>query len=451
MVILLKKKFSVGILLLGLLLIGIAYAADLNYGKYWSNEGSAQHDPRNANISFSYVVGDGYLYVSAFEEYAKYYNKKGDYIGELNYWIENIYAYKDKIYAFDVTFDITGLIKSYYKIIVYNDKLEKVNEISLPFIPEDKWSSSSSISLRMDGYDVCTEVDDKIIFYSLFGLLSVDFSTGESEILENNDENLKKYFPMIYMKVKEEKNSTKYYSSHASRNKYLAKSGSQANSQSRNNEAFLEIYRSGKLVETVVNADYNNFYNIELIHNLIVLIGTYSDISHYRVDKSDILVYDLEGNLKQTINLNSSFVGMNSYDKGFIVSRLYIEGICEYEHKKNSSSEVWKYDSCQTHLYHENYEYLGELLEIEFGGITPDTDYIPDKKPDDGVSPDDNTDGDKPENSEDYSDEKNDELLGDEETSINPDTTAKSIIILIVISIFSLITFIIVQKKKIKY
>ncbi len=103
----------------------------------------------------------------------------------------------------------------------------------------------------------------------------------------------------------------------------------------------LRYYENGVEKFDITNDDYVKFGNAKVYNNLIMVIGytnyiepiyngedTSNNTSKYGLNNSDILFYDLDGNLIGTYEHNYYDYDIRLINDKIIISNLYIDGIC---------------------------------------------------------------------------------------------------------------------------
>ena len=145
-------------------------------------------------------------------------------------------------------------------------------------------------------------------------------------------------------------------------------------SSSQNDIGSLKLTEGEETLWEITNEENTYYYysDLEAIGDYIVTIADYKPNGEYADERSDILVYDLEGNLVQKISNNSEFTSLEAVEDGFIVNRYYTEGICNITPTTSDStyvstsyvstggrlyttSDSWDSTNCKSYLYTEKY------------------------------------------------------------------------------------------------
>ncbi|MDE5888630.1 MAG: hypothetical protein K2H20_01275 [Bacilli bacterium] len=101
--------------------------------------------------------------------------------------------------------------------------------------------------------------------------------------------------------------------------------------------ASLNLYKKGEKIWSILNKDYNIFMYTKLYNDMIITVaGKYDDnILNY---KSDILFYDLEGNMIGKIEENELLSYLTVSEERFAFGREVIDGICGEDKYNRSDS-----------------------------------------------------------------------------------------------------------------
>lgn len=270
------------------------------------------------------------------------------------------------------------------QIIKINENMEKVAKIDLTDTIEEEMGDDSSeylfllISLipKVVGYDNIAVTDDEIaILYSYQSFLVVDKDEKKVEVVEMNTKNFKKYFPNKFtmienvadyilaiaqmesgtpspkdfpesLQISIDSNDTNSVGSGVhfvmglpseADNKYGiyiedVATGSILDTEINSNtyfmasNAFIEFYTSkGKTLWKYESTDYAAFLDTHIINDYVVTIGINIELSkNTTLEKinTDILVFDLEGNIVQTISDDSFYLGLFPSENGFIATNI---------------------------------------------------------------------------------------------------------------------------------
>lgn len=128
-------------------------------------------------------------------------------------------------------------------------------------------------------------------------------------------------------------------------------------------KAYFEIVDSLDSVIYKEESDtYVSYSNPVLLDDYIIVKAVYDEGQTLGTIKSDLLVLDYEGNLVTTLKVDSYFNNLYSINNELITERIYVEGNCTSSLRQPVSSyedistyESWNADSCSTHHYYEKY------------------------------------------------------------------------------------------------
>lgn len=315
--------------------------------------------------------------------YLTQYNQSGEVLNILTLndsIVFSIKSYKDYLYAFTMTNKTTTTTPSgprggsttttYYEILKIDENMNILNRIDLTekiTIAEDYDSESFfliSFLPKIIGYDNMNIVDEKIVLlYGTTDFIITDLDLTESSLVEYDDTNLTKYFPNLgrvneYKKVIEESDnepSISAYLSTDSNEQYIVSSGiyvehdeiekasddyglfttEKTTTDGETKEMYngingiIELFdNNGQTIWKKETTDYMAYLDSHLIGNYIVTIGvnillpedtTNLEIYNMRFN-TDIIVYDLNGNIIQKIADGSFYLGLFPTEKGFITT-----------------------------------------------------------------------------------------------------------------------------------
>lgn len=384
-----KKKISLIFFncLVCIFTIGIVRAETIEYEMTWASDARTQYDPRVVENTRNFLFKDGYLFVDSkglthYGDYGdtelSYYDKDGKLVVEKSYEeIGRLAVVNDNIYLFDSDFvydkENEKIVWSYY-IHILDETLEIKKTIDITGEVYDQSVYYNLANYENEGLATAVSENEKVIFLSFKNLISLDTTTDTIELLEKNDENLQKYFPLIYLRDKEEKSNFELFSSYAIADDKVIKVGYYYEDEtSVDSYALLKVYEGETEVLKKQDKNYSEYTDVKIINDNIVLTALYTVGEGYASSKSDILIYDFDGNLIQKISNNSKYMAIEENVESFVVTRFYVEGTCDY--KTGGDVEVWDSSSCNTYLYHENYSLVKSGFIGETVGKTenPDT------------------------------------------------------------------------------
>ena len=371
-----KKYILIGLVIsiLSILTIGIVYALGYKIDLKWGVEPTVQIDPRVVNSSINLRYKDGFIFgdkkIKEVTEHIRaeslwglgydlsYVDLNGKKITEASTGsIDKIINDNKYIYLFKSIIDLDNSDNNKYYVEILNNKMELIKEIVFDEETYDDIDGYKANHYYSCGFDIATTINNKTCFYTSSDFVCLDVENGTFDSIPNTDESLNKYFPLIYLAEKDEDNNFDYYDKE---DDIVAKSGSLYTFNSDDEylaHAIGKVEQNGEKLFEYENEKYRSFSDVKIISNYIVLTassGSRQD-SERGVDKSDVLVFDLEGNLLNTLSNNSKYVNLIEDEEGFIVSKYYAEGICDFADVEATTREAWVYDSCKTYLTHEKY------------------------------------------------------------------------------------------------
>lgn len=155
---------------------------------------------------------------------------------------------------------------------------------------------------------------------------------------------------------------------------------------------YLSFYDNLKKIFEIKNDEYVRFGRTKIYNDLIIVIGyknyakgydLNSDEYTYGLNNSDILFYDLNGNLIAKYEHNAYDFDFDLIDNYLVVSNLYVDGICNGEYRGGNSGGYFSFNSLcngtlQNEIYAMDAQFLGMALgsdeEDKYSGIVnPDT------------------------------------------------------------------------------
>lgn len=268
------------------------------------------------------------------------------------------------------------------QIIKINEKMEIVSEIDITEEISEELDNNSNgtlyfylISLipKIIGYDNISITDDEIaLLYGSENLIVVDKKLKKAKTVSLNERNFKKYFPNKYkmieniydyiqeideiesempspedfpesLQISIDSNDTNsvgsgthfvmglpseadekyglYIESQTSTDKLDDAGNSQPYFIGLN--AFIEYYNSKeKSLWKYESTDYLAFLDTHIINDYVVTIGVNFDMSENISINTDILVFDSEGKIVQTISDGSFYLGLFPSENGFITTKI---------------------------------------------------------------------------------------------------------------------------------
>ncbi|MDE5889351.1 MAG: hypothetical protein K2H20_04960, partial [Bacilli bacterium] len=133
----------------------------------------------------------------------------------------------------------------------------------------------------------------------------------------------------------------------------------------------------------ISSEDYVRFGQAKVYNELIIAIGykNYprgyegdSDSQTTGLNNSDILLYDLEGNLLSKYEHNAYDFDFSLIDNQLIVANLYVDGICKGEYRSGDLGGYFSYNStCRGTLQNEIFD-----LDAKFLGMAVSEDKVVD-------------------------------------------------------------------------
>lgn len=342
----------------------IAKAAQKDHGPFfseWSNDYQEAIYP--VQIEFGDNIGykDGTVIIKAEIDDAPYillerYNAKGEVIKS------NTIGKKTTAYFASVITDNEYL---YAVVDEYDEELgstvpklikidENMNVISELYFEEDITPDREGmINARRYGHDILAL--DKDYLYIYCGeeyMLKTKKDLSDWEPFDYTYELSKKYFPdltrtyeLVYEWGQEVNNGNYkidyFVTTHTYENYYLT------SGMSLKEDYPVAVFKlfdyDNKEIVSVYNPDYSKFFQARVIKNHIVAIALIFDYN-YEVESSEILIYDMEGNLLKTIPNEGIYHMLNETKSGFVVTNIKPSGRCirepESTPKLNSSNQL---------------------------------------------------------------------------------------------------------------
>lgn len=271
-------------------------------------------------------------------------------------------AYGEYLYVFTANYD-------YYYFYQLNNNMEIVN--TLRFFGNG--SNLYSNGLVSDGEKLFAFTEDYIILrlehyytgtfdgkykqgYANYYYISYDFSKFEhSYDTTLESENYRNYFS------KNSRNRVYYYDSEiGARDSYVSRDNYENytvasgrtedmiyNADELNDrDAVLGVFDSQGTIWRIKNEDYVQFSNTKVFDDKIVTVGARSYDQNSKHLLSDILVYSMEGELLETIEINKNITYISENDESLTVSISDVDGICGND-KYNDQSD-YKYAPSDT-------------------------------------------------------------------------------------------------------
>ena len=220
------------------------------------------------------------------------------------------------------------------------------------------------------------EYDEEKDAYS-YKINMFDLEKFEGKLVDD-EELLKKYFPNIGSSSNSD--GLNYIYTIYKDNKYTF------NKNTSLDYANLVITSNGEEKLSIDNKTYESFEEGAIIDNYILLIAKYEDnldLEYYDYSlfdvlnkKSDLLIYDMNGNLVDTITTNANYENIEVKDDEFLVSRFYADGVCLLGGRYYSIKK-----ECKTYIQRILYSFSaddGVLNENENSTTqNPDTTSLP--------------------------------------------------------------------------
>lgn len=326
-------------------------AADTTEGPFyfdWDNELIGADIPEDIEYSDNIGYKDGVVTIKSIYRSGVYTSiERYDKDGKLLYdnildgtWFYSMISDKEYVYAVvsngngaeGMSADLSDEDDE-IKIIKLNEKMEIVDEIIFKELTQP--GTDGMINARRFGHDILSVDNENIYVYCGEDyMLKTAKEFSEWEVLEYTPELSATYFPDLTKEYEvlagwmEEINNGNYLidylvTTHVYEDYYLT-SGMKYTTTSP--LAIFKLYNNdGEVILEKTNEDYSKFIQGRVIKNYIVLIGLIWD-EDFNTTASDILVYDMEGNLLQTISSGNIYHMLNETESGFVVTN--IESTC---------------------------------------------------------------------------------------------------------------------------
>ena len=366
-----KKILIIFIFLISVFAIKVN-AASNPFNLEWSNDELS----RNYNIEASLFnakleFNDGYttFYTntnnndSSAYTLANYFSKEGKVITSKkydNYAIMSATTDNQNIYALAIKIPTMvpkskssmGSSRPYLYVLKINSKMEIEKEYELSYDEEEMIRELPVIS-NIFGMSTMSIVDDRVnILASNFDIIQLDLGLKSSKVISSSESRMKKYFEDMYYLVKLNYTGRNDYLSLDKNEKYMAYSDigscmnlkwtdifhSYADEQAALEDGYNYCQESHYLV--LDDVEGNNIWeeefkenefiiDVKLVDNYIVAIKkTFNNVRERTISTIDynddviveIVVYDLEGNLVQTIEKDSLYLQLTPVKNGFMVN-----------------------------------------------------------------------------------------------------------------------------------
>ncbi len=210
-------------------------------------------------------------------------------------------------------------IENAKKILKYDSNFNLVGSIDYSY---EKPGMLAKINKFKVTYDENTK--EHIFFYKTNNnkkdIIIVDKEFQNYKDQQLNDENLKKYFYTEYLQenYKYAGKENKIFTSFDAKDGIVVATGT-AEENGKSNALMIYKVDDIELFE-ITNEDYTEFTETKLIGNGVVTIGIKEEAYASDLKKSDILVYDLEGNLIQVLSNNGKYFSFDTNGEKFIAS-----------------------------------------------------------------------------------------------------------------------------------
>lgn len=287
-----------------------------------------------------------------------------------------------------------------FKLLKLNEKLEIKNEIVIN--DYESYNLIAQEVVKLLGYNIISITNNEIAILGLDDIIVIDKNLENIKSIEQRTNNIKEYFPSFgiefenildlielvsdiiskdnmntVLKTLEERTPINIPISINQNDKYIVSSGLELNStiNKRPNNAYSLILKLANITDEINDfyiatsgtlkltdldnntiweqktSNYAAYINTTIIKNYIVTIGininapedifTYDNIYDYLKDlkiNSDILIYDLSGNLLDKISDGSLYLNLNPTNNGFITSNINITSLLDLDLSMNSKA-----------------------------------------------------------------------------------------------------------------
>ena len=324
---------------------------------------------------------DGYVFViqdtdstEKINYYDANYKVKKSVIIDNSIIIEGV-SYEDYIYLLAHNAGTENNIK--FKILKLNENLEIIKEFPLEGEELEEIRYYEYFDFSKYGMPFMSVANNKINIMAFDEkneqevIIRVDLDLTTHEVALFDDENLKTYFINYYnignfiAKTLQTTGIRRNYVSSDSNDNYRVYGTFNSNEDKLNNASEDDPYALTYLTLTDQNdkiifdktfdssKEYVAIINVKLIDNYVVAIGLKATENNFEY-KRQILVFDLEGNIVQTIDSNSVYSDLITTNNGFLVSR---------DDKNVDNSDV---------TYNNYIEFYGKNLTqgVEASGVT---------------------------------------------------------------------------------
>ncbi len=372
----------------------------LNYFDYIESISGADGKDHNKTESYNkliYYDMNGSLVKEVNIPYFDFFSMSTNGFDNMLVFDKNIYVFGTEIHSGDDTSDDRYALYIYK----YDENLNEVSHIVV-YDFDEKFNCLYHVNSEGNVYVYINYYSGKNT------IIKIDNQLNNYEEIGSSSENIAKYFPALLLKNKlnldnsiDFEVSDEYYDMKDIDNYVISSSKETRSGQNEQHTAYLRYVMDGELSFELYNEDYKRFLNPRLYNNLIFVLGVYnSTLIGY---KSDILVYDLSGNLLQVIENNSVNMSYDIKDDKIILARNYFDGeliVSYYNYFKRH--KIYFYND----MYKINEEFLGSSITNKPNGSKPVEDID------------------------------------------NPETKDFAIIFMIVVSVFSFMYFFIINKNK---
>lgn len=283
-------------------------------------------------------------------------------------------AYEDSLYVLT-----SGDFYYFYKL---NNKMEIVKSIALTgyeFYPGDYYEFN--IGRRMfafaEDYIIVSLPNDHGQYYYISYDLSRFESSSDSVLAYQNK--IKYFYHNNGYRINYRDPDNRIYDDYFSYDyfeNYTIASGKNGNGLQDDNYAVIGVFNESGVVWRDKSEDYIQFFGTKLFDDKIVTIGARSYDENSRDLLSDLLVYSIDGELLETIEINKNLTYLSENDESLVVSISDVDGICGNDKYTNQNN--YKYapsdTGCDVLTAYRVYT-LGSKMPVE---EEKDTSILPD-------------------------------------------------------------------------
>ena len=316
----------------------------------------------NSTYTSNYMYNDNYVFTLYDEDGKELSNKEITIIDRGEEFAIN--SYKDNIYMF-VRGKYNGEDKYFLFRIDNKLNITLLKSFELEDIIMGESDTGDSVVSLID----TSIVEGKIAFYigefnywtmkNDYKINTYDLESLSNEVITYDEESYKKYFYEDYLRTYYGNSTNISYD-----NEYVFVSNIVGNF------ARLDVYKDNKVELAINSKDYAYFGDAKILEDYIIVIAYKGEEGVNQ--KGDLLIYDMNGNLLDTISNNDNYHSLEVLDNKLLVGRYYVDGVCNVGGHHYSIKE-----DCIAYVQHIYYEFDIDNSSIVEEESNPETSSLP--------------------------------------------------------------------------